>query len=360
MTRDLNTTTAPRPGEELDAERLGCYLRRELLEFDGEVVVEQFPSGHSNLTYLVRSGGREWVLRRPPFGSKVKSAHDMSREYRILSHLHAVYPPAPRPVLYCEDEAVLGAPFYLMVRLHGLVIRKTWPQSFPRTPELSQRVSKAFIANLADLHAVDVAAAGLADFGRPEGYVRRQIEGWTRRWQDAQTEPVEDIDSLVAWFASHTPGESGAAVIHNDYKFDNLLLDPDNLTRITGVLDWEMATIGDPLMDFGTALSYWIDRTDPPEFQALAFAPTWMEGFLDRREVVEHYQDVTRRSVADPLFYYVYGLFKLAVILQQIYYRYFHGLTKDERFARFRHVVRLLARHAAACLAADSLQPRRW
>ncbi|MFN7919628.1 MAG: phosphotransferase family protein [Bryobacteraceae bacterium] len=365
MIRDLNSSAPPRPGEELDAARLAEYLHGALAG-DGAIEIEQFPSGHSNLTYLVRRGGlvrresEEWVLRRPPFGSKVKSAHDMGREYRVLSRLSKVYPPAPEPILYCEDESVLGAPFYLMRRLHGMVLRRKWPESITGDPALSRRICEAFIDNLAALHAVDAEAAGLGDFGRPQGYVRRQVEGWSKRWTDARTEDIPDMDSTAAWLGANMPPDGGAAIIHNDYKFDNVLLDPDDPTRVTGVLDWEMATLGDPLMDFGTALSYWIDASDPAEFRALAFSPTWMPGFLDRRGVVERYEQATGRSVAHPIFYYSYGLFKLAVILQQIYYRYFHGLTKDERFGEFRFTVRKLARQAAASIAAQSLQPGQW
>ncbi|MEZ5353860.1 MAG: phosphotransferase family protein [Bryobacteraceae bacterium] len=352
-------TAPPRPGEELDAGPLADWLRPRVAGAVGELTVEQFPSGHSNLTYLIRMGNEEWVLRRPPFGSQVKSAHDMGREYQILSRLCRVYAPAPEPVLFCDDASVLGAPFYLMRRLHGVLIRKTLPPSIPPLPDLLGRIAAAFIGNLATLHAVDLRAAGLDTFGKPAGYSARQIEGWTRRWDAAATEPVADMQSLAGWLAAHLPQQPTAApaVIHNDYKFDNVLLDASEPTRIAGVFDWEMATVGDPWMDLGTALSYWIDPTDPPEFQALTFSPTNLPGFPTRAGILALYEEASGRKVPNPVFYYAYGLFKLAVILQQIYYRYAQGLTDDPRFAEFPPVVRGLARQGWAAAESGSLQP---
>ena len=342
---DLDPTAPPRPGEELDVARLEAWLGR------GALTCEQFPAGHSNLTYLIRVEGQEYVLRRPPFGTQVKSAHDMGREYRVLSQLHRVYAPAPRPTLYCEDLAVLGAPFYMMERLPGFVVRKQLPAALAGSPDLCRRLSLALVDNLAALHGLDPAAAGLAGFGKPEGYVRRQIEGWSKRWTDAQTEDVPAMNDAARWLAAGMPAESGAALVHNDYKLDNILLDPADPSRITGLLDWEMATVGDPLMDLGTALSYWIEAADPPAFQQLRFSPTTAPGFIARREFVERYEDRSGRAVAHPAYYYVYGLFKLAVILQQIYFRYARGHTTDERFAPLGEVAKGLGRQA--CLAIE-------
>ncbi|MCC6539242.1 MAG: phosphotransferase family protein [Bryobacterales bacterium] len=348
---DANPTAAPRPGEELDLAKLAAWFGR------GALLVEQFPSGHSNLTYRVQvaASGEEFVLRRPPFGTRVKSAHDMGREYRVLSRLHAVFPAAPRPVAYCEDDAVLGAPFYLMERLPGMVIRKELPAVLVGNAVGCRRLSEALVDNLAALHSVDLAAAGLDTFGKPEGYVRRQIEGWTRRWADAQTEDVPEMNRALAWLAAHMPADSAApALIHNDYKLDNILVDPADPARITGLLDWEMATVGDPLMDLGTALSYWVEPADPPAFRNLRFSPTAMPGFFTRREFVERYAGRTGRDVPHPVYYYVYGLCKLAVILQQIYYRYVHGHTRDERFAVLGASAVGLARQAEASIASGS------
>ena len=338
-------TAPPRPGEELDLARLEAWLAQ------GPVTCSQFPAGHSNLTYLIFVGGKEYVLRRPPFGTQVKSAHDMGREYRVLSKLHAIYPLAPRPTMYCEDAGVLGAPFYLMERLPGIVIRKQLPAALSSSPESCRRLSHALVDNLATLHGLDLEAAGLAGFGKPQGYVRRQIEGWSKRWIDAQTEDVAAMNEAATWLAGHLPTESGAALIHNDYKLDNVLVDPADPASLTGLLDWEMATVGDPLMDLGTALSYWIQSDDPEAFQQLRFSPTIAPGFISRREYVQRYEAKTGRPVANPVYYYAYGLFKLAVILQQIYYRYAHGLTRDERFASLGAVAKGLGRQACEAIA---------
>lgn len=347
MSVDRNPTAPPRAGEEIPVERLAGYLRQHLPgAATGAVTVEQFPSGHSNLTYLVRAAGEEFVLRRPPFGTRVKGAHDMGREFRVLSRLHVVYPPAPKPVLYCEDPDVLGAPFYLMQRLRGLVVRRELVPPLAGSPDACRALSQAMVDNLARLHAVDPEAAGLRDLGKPEGYVRRQVEGWTRRWEDAKTREIPAMDTAARWLAVRMPAESGAAIIHNDYKLDNLLLDPENPSRITGVLDWEMATLGDPLMDLGTSLSYWSEVGDSPEFLACAISPTANPGFFTRQEVVDRYAEISGRAVPHPDYYYVYGLFKLAVILEQIYFRFVRGLTNDRRFAQFEVTVPELARQA--------------
>jgi len=355
MSADHNTTAAIRSGEELPVERLVNYLQRELPDAGGAVTVEQFPSGHSNLTYLVRRGEHEWVLRRPPFGNVVASAHDMGREFRMLSRLHAVYPPAPRPELYCDDEAVLGAPFYLMERRRGVILRKSLPPGITIDANLARRMSSALIDNLAALHAIDVQQAGLADMGKPEGYVQRQVAGWSKRYANAKTSDVPAMERLAEWLVKNQPAESGVAVVHNDYKYDNVILDPDDLTRIVAVLDWEMATIGDPLMDLGTSLAYWVEATDPAPLRQAAFGPTALPGSLTRREVVERYQLQTGRAVPQPEFYYCFGLFKLAVIVQQIYARFARGNTSDPRFAHLDQLVVLLSEQSERTLSAGRL-----
>ena len=336
---NVDATRAVRPGEELDAKALARFLGWD------EVRVTQFPSGHSNLTYLVEGGAggqaRQLVLRRPPFGSKVKTAHDMGREYKILTHLHAVYPPAPKPVAYCDDPSVLGAPFYVMERIVGVILRRDPPAAL-LPPAVARGLGEAFVDNLAMLHGLDFRAAGLGDLGRPEGYVERQVRGWAERYKNARTDDVPDIDRVERWLVEHLPPESGAALIHNDYKYDNLVLAPDDLTRIIGVLDWEMSTVGDPLMDFGTALGYWVQADDPPELQAVRMCATAVPGSLTRRELCARYEARTGRDVGNILFYYCFALFKTAGVVQQIYYRYKQGLTHDERFAAMIHAVRAL------------------
>jgi aminoglycoside phosphotransferase (APT) family kinase protein len=344
MSAFLDQSRPVREGEQLDVAKLEPYLHEHLPQFPGPLTVEQFPHGHSNLTYLLRLGKYEMVLRRPPFGNQVKSAHDMGREYRVLSsRLAKVYPPAPKAYFYCEDDTVLGAPFYVMERRHGVVLRKTLPPGLTLDPDTVRRMSEALIDNLALLHTLDYQAAGLGELGKPEGYVERQVTGWTNRYRNAQTEDVPSMDQLGRWLAGNMPKESGAALIHNDYKYDNLLLDADDLTKIVAVLDWEMATIGDPLMDLGSSLSYWVEADDSDLLKAFVVGPTMLPGSLSRCQLVERYQEKTGRDLANVLFYYSFGLFKTAVIIQQIYARYVRGHTRDERFAELNAVVRSMS-----------------
>jgi aminoglycoside phosphotransferase (APT) family kinase protein len=322
-----------RDGEQLDSAKLLTYLRSKLSNLDGALEVKQFPAGFSNLTYLVRVGQQEFVLRRPPFGAKIKTAHDMGREFLILSRLYPVFPKVPRPVLYCEDESILGAPFYLMERVSGVILRARLPEGLTLSTEDMRRLSESFIENLVEIHEVDYLAAGLGELGRPEGYVSRQIEGWTKRYYNARTDDVPELDKLATWLIEHAPADSGRALIHNDYKYDNVVFAPDDLSRVVAVLDWEMATIGDPLMDFGTTLGYWVDANDPEEWKQFGFGLTALPGNLRRREMVEFYARRSGRDVRDAVFYFAYALLKVAGIVQQIYYRYRQGFTKDARFA---------------------------
>jgi aminoglycoside phosphotransferase (APT) family kinase protein len=355
MSDPLDKTAPVRPGEELPLERLQDYLRPHFPDAAGPVSVEQFPHGHSNLTYLVRLGERDMVLRRPPFGNQVKTAHDMGREYRVLARLSAAYPPAPRPYLYCEDESVLGAPFYLMERRSGVVLRKTLPPGLVLDRDTARRLGTALIDNLARLHAVEYRACGLGDLGRPEGYVARQVGGWTERYARAKTDELPEMERVARWLMENTPQESGVTLIHNDYKFDNLMLDPADLTRINAVLDWEMTTVGDPLMDLGTTLGYWVEASDSLAMQHAAMGPTNVAGSLTRRELAERYAERSGRSLPDVLFYYCFGLFKIAVIVQQIYARYVRGHTMDERFAHLNALVEALSGQADRAIDAGRL-----
>ena len=339
MTHPTDQAGAIRAGEALEPTRLEPYLR-EHLSLTGELKVRQFPSGFSNLTYLLELGGTPLVLRRPPFGANIKSAHDMGREYRVLSHLHPVYDKAPKPLLYCEDASIIGAPFYVMERVEGVILRGTMPEEEAPAPDLMASVATSLVNALAELHAVDLGAAGLRDFGRPEGYVARQVRGWTERYKAAQTDEIPTIDAAAGWLEQNMPNESGASLIHNDFKYDNVVLSPHDLTRITAVLDWEMATVGDPLMDLGTSLGYWTQIDDSPALRRLGLSPTALPGNPTRAEVLETYRRASGRDVPNPVFYYVYGLFKIAVIVQQIYTRYKKGLTRDERFGSLIHAVR--------------------
>jgi len=355
MVDPIDTAAPVREGEQLDIARLQSFLAALPEPIAGPVSVEQFPQGFSNLTYLVRAGDQEFVLRRPPFGNRVKSAHDMGREYHVLSKLHKVYELAPRPLAYCEDDAVLGAPFYLMERRRGIILRKTLPSGLTLPPETLRELGFAMIDNLARLHGLDYNAAGLGELGKPEGYVERQVSGWSNRYQKAQTDDVPDMFRTMEWLAGNRPAESGASLIHNDYKYDNLLLDPDDLTRIIAVLDWEMCTLGDPLMDFGATLAYWVEAGDDKSLTSFVAGPTNLPGSPTRRELIARYGEKTGRDLSNILFYYCFGLFKLAVIIQQIYYRYAQGHTRDPRFAQLNFVVANLSRAAVRAIEIGSV-----
>lgn len=360
-----------RKGEEVDAERLRTFLEAELGTGEREVEIEQFPGGSSNLTYLVRMGGDEYVLRRPPFGNTVKSAHDMRREFDVLSNLSAVYSPAPKPLLFCDDEAVIGSEFYLMERRRGLIIRGRIPgthgedaetralarakHNLENSQDFRLNVCRPFIQNLTDLHRLDYRSAGLESLGRADGYNRRQVEGWTKRYFNAKTDSWDALETAIKWLNENIPAESGASLVHNDYKFDNVMLDPSDLTRITAVLDWEMVTIGDPLMDLGTTLGYWMSWDAGDELLNMPFNPRVLMENISRRQLVNMYSESLGRAVPDMLFYYVFGTFKIAVIAQQIYARYVKGFTKDKRFASFNHFVAALGRIAVTALERSTI-----
>ncbi|HYO58120.1 phosphotransferase family protein [Archangium sp.] len=353
----LDRTRAVRPGEELDAAWLEKYLAEKVPGLTGPLVVEQFPGGHSNLTYLLRMGEKELVLRRPPFGAKaIKAGHDMGREYRILSGLLPVYPKVPRPLVLCgENESPMGVPFYVMERVRGVIIRAKPPKGLELTPGFLRKLSENFVDNLVELHAVDWRAAGLGEIGKPEGYLGRQVAGWTERYGKARTDDIPEMEQVAKWLAGNLPAELAPTLIHNDYKYDNLVLDPDQLPSIRAVLDWEMATIGDPLSDLGMALAYWAEAADPEERRMLPFGLTMMPGNMTREELVARYAEKSGRNTMGIAFHYVLSLFKVAVIAQQIYYRFKQGLTKDERFASMIFGVQVLSRTAARAIETGNL-----
>jgi aminoglycoside phosphotransferase (APT) family kinase protein len=342
-----------RTGEELDLVALTAFIEREL-GAHGAITVEQFPGGHSNLTYLVHHGDREYVLRRPPFGAKIKSAHDMGREVSVLSKLAPVYDRAPRVIANEPTGDILGAPFYLMERRRGVILRKELPAELASDHAKVRHICELLVDALVDLHAVDYTAAGLGDFGKPAGYIERQVSGWTERYTKSQTDDIPAVTEVAAWLASHQPTDGAPALIHNDFKFDNVIFDP-SLSRITGVLDWEMTTIGDPLMDVGTSLSYWSQASDSPAVLKLPFGPTASPGMMTRAEIAQRYFERSGRANADLVFYYVYGLFKTAVVAQQIYYRFAKGMTKDARFGAFIFAVRLLTEQAQTSISKNAI-----
>ncbi len=299
--------------------------------------VHQYPAGFSNLTYLLDVGGRELVLRRPPMGAHVRGGHDMGREFRLLTAL-ADHVPVPEALGFEPTGDVLGAPFYVMEHVPGAILRAS--DAEPPDAAAMARVADAFVATLAGLHALAPETVGLSDLGNPDGYVGRQVAGWTKRYAAAATDDIPDLDRAFAWMDANQPPESGVAVIHNDFKYDNLVLDPETLA-VRAVLDWELATVGDPLMDLGSTLGYWVEATDPPALRAAALSPTWWPGNPTREGLVADVRARGRaaRSLHAP-FYTVYGLAKLAVIAQQIYQRWTLGTTRDPRFGGLIHVVR--------------------
>jgi aminoglycoside phosphotransferase (APT) family kinase protein len=348
-----------RADERLDETRLADYLRDRLPGSDNPLRVRQFGGGAANLTYLLDYGAHEYVLRRPPLGPVAASAHDMAREYRVLSVLYRAFPYAPRAFLFCEDESIIGAPFFVMERRQGVVVRRTLPEAYAGQPDAARRMSEALVDALAAFHAVDYAALGLGDLGKPEGFVARQIEGWYRRWNAAKTADLADMDAVYAWLKANQPAGTHVSLVHNDYKLDNVMLAPDDPGRIVAVFDWDMCTLGDPLSDLGALLTYWTEPRDPSYLQVTAMMPLGEPGFLSRAELVARYAAKSGRAVGDIDFYHALGLFRLTVIVAQIYARYRRGQTQDPRFAAMEHMIPALARRAAEIAGLSDQPPTR-
>ena len=345
-----------RSDEELDMTRLEPYLREHLGGADGLLSVGQFHGGKANLTYLLRFGEREFVLRRPPLGPIPPGAHDMRREHRVLSRLYRQFSLAPRSLLLCEDDSIIGAVFIVEERRHGFVIRDDIPPEFAGRPELNRRIGESLIDALADLHRVEPAAVGLGDLGRPDGFMERQLTGWTKRWYAAQGgEQAERSATMMApvldWLAANLPAGGGAALLHNDYRLDNCLLDTADPAHIEAVLDWDMCTQGDPLADLGYVLNYWVEPGDDPAWREIAAMPTWRDGFPSRVQAVRRYAARTGFDVSAVGWYQVFAAFKLAVIIQQIYIRFVRGQTQDERFRNYYRRVAGLADKARQLIA---------
>lgn len=348
---DSSDTKPVRASEQLDWDALSSYVREQLSallgeEFDRDapLTVEQFPGGHSNLTYLLRFGRQEFVLRRPPFGPVPPKAHDMAREYRILEAVHPVYPLAPRPFVLCEDQSITGATFYVMERRHGLVVRAEEPKELADRPDERRRASAALVDALADLHAVDIQKYGLDALGKPAGFVARQVRGWGERWKGSQTTELPEMDALARWLVARLPPDPFVpTLVHGDFKLDNVMLDALDVGRIVGVFDWEMAAIGDPLVDLGILLCYWVHTSTAAERDSVA-SVTHHEGWSTRAEILERYGAQTKFDLSNIAFYEVLAVFKLTVVLQQIFYRYSRGQTDDARFAALDKRVTWLAR----------------
>ncbi|HEX8176210.1 MAG TPA: phosphotransferase family protein [Pyrinomonadaceae bacterium] len=350
MTTDSSDTRAVRPSEQLEWDALAGFARQKLREVLGEefdstapMTVEQFPGGHSNLTYLLRFGEQEFVMRRPPFGPVPPKAHDMAREYRILEAVHPVYTLAPRPFLLCEDQSIIGSTFYLMERRRGLVVRVDEPPELAGRPAERRRASRAMIDALASLHNVDINTHGLSALGKPAGFVERQVRGWNERWRGSQTSELPEMDALAGWLIERLPPEAERhTLVHGDFKLDNAMLDALDVGRLVGVFDWEMAAVGDPLIDLGILLAYWVHVSAAEQTDAVSTV-TRREGWFTRAEILERYQERTGADLSRITFYEVFAVFKLAVVLQQIFYRYHRGQTDDPRFASLGERVNWLA-----------------
>jgi aminoglycoside phosphotransferase (APT) family kinase protein len=337
-----------REEDAFDVRVVADWLRRQdldgglLADLEGRPEVRQFSGGASNLTYLLRWPRRDLILRRPPAGQKARGAHDMGREFTIQSRLRPVYPYVPRMVALCEDGSVIGSEFYVMERVEGTILGRDLPSGTQVSEEQVRRLCTGVLDRLVDLHAVDAEKAGLGDLGKGHGYVGRQVAGWSARFRRARTDDVGDFEQVMAWLDEHQPDDVGSCVIHNDYRFDNVVLDES--LEVRGVLDWEMATLGDPLMDLGGALAYWVQADDDEVFAQFRRQPTHLPGMLTRAEVVDYYAGRTGLTVTPEQWtlYEVFGLFRVAVIAQQIYYRYVHGQTTNEAFAIFGSAVQYL------------------
>ena len=333
MSTVIDTAGEIRSGEQLDAAAVTTWLEQQLgVSLGGIPEVTQFTGGASNWTYRLKYPEHDWILRRPPQGTKVASAHDMSREYRIQKNLKAVYPYVPKMQAYCEEEAVIGSPFYVMERLNGVIPRKNLPRGLQLQPEEARQLCSNALDSLIALHKVDYEAAGLAAIGSGAGYVQRQIDGWCRRYENARTWNVPSGRRIMDWLQDNIPASERLCLTHNDYRFDNLVLDPEQPTRIIGVLDWELSTIGDPLMELGTVIAGWVEADDDFLARAGRRQPTHLPGMFTRQQVIDYYCEKTGIQPENWAFYEVYGLFRLAGIGQQIYYRYHHKQTRNPAF----------------------------
>lgn len=349
-----NDTAIPtRQGEELHLKKLNDFLKGNSPELGTILSVMQFPGGYSNLTYCISTKDSEYVLRRPPFGASIKSAHDMGREYKVLSILSANYKKIPKPIIYCESSDIIGSPFYIMERIKGVILRASTAPKLGLAPSLFKTLSENLIDNLVALHALDIHTTGLHQLGKPDGYVQRQVEGWTNRYYAAETDKLETMDAVAQWLKTNMPNSQSPAFLHNDYKYDNVVLNTDDLTEILGVLDWEMATVGDPLMDLGGTLAYWSEANDDPILKG--FNLTWLPGNLTRKEIIERYAEKSQRDTSAILFYYVFGLYKNSVIAQQIYARWKQGYSKDPRFGGLMAVIKSMGAKAAGSINSETI-----
>ncbi len=349
----LDNPSKIRAGETLDVSVLSDFLKSQLADFQEIKSVKQFPGGYSNLTYALDTNLGEFVLRRPPFAANIKGGHDMGREFKVLSLLkNAAYAKIPNPILYCEDENILGCSFYIMQRVEGVILRAHHAQKLDFLPNTMQQLSENLVDALVELHQIDLNQAGLMDLGKPEGYIRRQVEGWQKRYEAAKTDDAPSMEMIANWLLEHMPEDGIPSLLHNDFKYDNAIFSPD-LSQIQAILDWEMCTLGNPLMDVGTALSYWTEAGDAEILRM--FNLTHLEGNLSRQAFANRYAEKSGRDISNILYFYVFGLFKNAGVLQQIYARWKQGKTQDSRFAALIFGVKALAKKATLAIESGTL-----
>ena len=344
MSHNVDTISV-RADEKFDELKLSDFLKGKLEGSENPLHVRQFPGGKANLTYHLDYGSHEYVLRRPPLGPVAPTAHDMAREYSVLSVLHNIFPLAPKAYLFSDEESIVGAPFFIMNRHSGIVVRKNMPSEFADEPHAGRQMSIALADALAEFHKVDYESLGLQSLGKPDGFIDRQIEGWSKRWEAAKHKDIREMDEIYNWLNNHKPLSSESALVHNDYKLDNIMLAANNPGKIEAIFDWDMCTLGDPLADLGSLLCYWIDPDDPDFFKQSAMMPL-DNSFLTRRELVARYTQASGRDVSNIRFYHALGLYRLVGIAAQIYIRYLKGQTQDKRFAMFGDMIPAIAQFA--------------
>lgn len=331
----IDQPAAVRSEDALDVAAIGKFIKQYVSGLQGELKISQFKGGASNLTYQLNYDNAVYILRCPPKGTKAKSAHDMGREFKIMQGIKPLFPFVPAMIAFCKDESVIGRDFYIMEKITGIILRGKMPAGLNLNPEQTRQLCLNVLDKLIEIHRIDINAAGLHDFNKGSGYCKRQIDGWSDRYQKAHTWNVPGGKKVINWLKAHIPAHETLCLIHNDFRFDNVVLDSDDPLKVIGVLDWEMATIGDPLMDLGNSLAYWVQADDDFLMRKMRRQPTHLPGMLTRKEAVEYYCGKTGFNPGDFTFYEVYGLFRLAVIAQQIYYRYHHKQTTNPVFKNF-------------------------
>ena len=340
----MEKTVPLKDKENISIELLNKLLSNDSIDIAKIIGITRFPGGYSNLTYCISTTEKQYVLRTPPPGAHIKSAHDMSREFKVLSLLKPHFSKVPSPIYFCEDASLLGAPFYIMEKIEGTILRAYNAPKLNLSPTIYETLSEKLIDTLSELHAIDIDTTGLIQLGKPAGYVTRQVEGWIKRYYTAETDTIESMNATAQWLQSFQPIEQAPALLHNDFKYDNVMLAENNFTKIVGVLDWEMATVGDPLMDVGAMLAYWFEEGEGDVFKN--YNLTWLPGNYTREQLIDRYAKNTGRNLRDIQFYYVFGLFKNAVIAQQIYHRFKQGNSSDARFGALLPMIQLLGAKA--------------